>query len=260
MTKIHHINCGTLEVDGYPTVVCHCLLIQDHSVLALVDTGIGLNDIRNPVERLGQSLIEQAGFRFREHDTAVKRTESLGLNPADVKHIILTHCDPDHVGGLADFPNAEVHLSEEELNHSKSGNPRYVMTMFEHGPKWRTHAPSSRTWFGLEARPISLNFESEILLIPLFGHTLGHCGVAVRKPDGGWLLHVGDAYYLRAELTEEHHPVSAFAAMRADDDTRRLRSLKELRRLHYEHSDEIELFGYHDLSELPNGLDRKMPS
>lgn len=255
MTIFHHINCGTLTVVGYPTVVCHCLLLEDRNGLALIDTGIGLLDVRKPFERLGQHLIEQAGFQFHEHDTAIRRIEDLGLKPDDLKHIVLTHCDPDHVGGLADFPMAEVHISEEELNHSKSGHQRYVTAQFDHHPRWRTYSRTSRTWFGLEARPVSIDFESEVMLIPLFGHTLGHCGVAVRKPDGRWLLHVGDAYYLRAELTEDHHPVSAFAAMRADDDSRRLRSLKDLRRLHFQHSDEIEMFGYHDISELPNGLD-----
>ncbi len=29
-------------------------------------------------------------------------------------------------------------------------------------------------------------------LVPLFGHTRGHCGVAVRT-EQGWLFHAGDA-------------------------------------------------------------------
>jgi hypothetical protein len=64
VTTIHHINCGTLVVPSYPTVVCHCLLLAEGEQLALVDTGIGLADIRSPVERLGQPLIDMAGFQF----------------------------------------------------------------------------------------------------------------------------------------------------------------------------------------------------
>lgn len=63
MSKIHHINCGTLLVPGHPTVVCHCLLLEDNGELALIDTGIGLLDVESPVERLGQQLIEAAGFQ-----------------------------------------------------------------------------------------------------------------------------------------------------------------------------------------------------
>lgn len=250
MTTIHHLNCGTLLVPTYPTVVCHCLLLQEDKHLALVDTGIGLQDVRNPVERLGQPLIEMAGFQFNEPDTAVRRIESLGLDPDDVRHIVLTHGDPDHAGGLADFPSAQVHISEEEYAHIASGHWRYVPKQFAHGPIWKTCGPSARQWFGFEARPIEIGFSSEVLLIPLFGHTLGHCGVAVQQ-GGRWLLHVGDAYYLRAELTTDDHPVSAIATQRADGDSQRRTSLERLRHLVRDYGDEVELIGYHDLTELP---------
>ena len=39
----------------------------------------------------------------------------------------------------------------------------------------------------------------EVLLVPLPGHTRGHCGVAVRRSDD-WLLHCGDAYFHRSEV------------------------------------------------------------
>lgn len=250
MTTIHHINCGTLLVPSYPTVVCHCLLLQDGERLALIDTGIGLRDIRNPIERLGQPLIDLAGFQFNESDTAVRRIEAAGLSPGDVGHIVLTHGDPDHAGGLADFPNAHVHVSEEEQARIAGGHWRYVPSQFDHGPSWKTYGPSARKWFGLTARPVEIGFSSEVLLIPLFGHTLGHCGVAVQQ-EGKWLLHVGDAYYLRVELTTDDHPVSLLAAQRADDDAQRRASLEQLRRLVRAHSDEVDVIGYHDLSELP---------
>lgn len=250
MTTIHHINCGTLVVPPYPTVVCHCLLLEQDKQLALVDTGIGLRDVRNPAERLGQTLIDMAGFQFNEWDTAIRRIEAVGLSPDDVRHIVLTHGDPDHVGGLADFPNAQVHISAEEHAHIAKGHWRYVATHFAHGPLWKTYGHSTRRWFGLEARSVPLGFSSEVLLIPLFGHTLGHCGVAVQR-GGRWLLHVGDAYYLRAELTAEDHPVSQLAAQRADDDVQRRTSLEQLRRLVRDHGDEIDMIGYHDLAEFP---------
>lgn len=250
MTTIHHLNCGTLAVPGYPTVVCHCLLMQDGKQLALIDTGIGLKDVQHPVERLGHSLIEMAGFQFHESDTAVRRIEALGLSPDDVRHIVLTHGDPDHAGGLADFPQAQVHVSAEEQAHIADEHWRYVPTQFAHSPRWKTYGRSTHRWFGMEARDVELGFSSDVLLIPLFGHTLGHSGVAVQQGDR-WLLHVGDAYYLRAELTDNDHPVTLLAAQRADDDAQRRASLELLRRLVQDHEEEVEVIGYHDLSELP---------
>lgn len=252
MTTIHHINCGTLVVAGYPTVVCHGLLLQEGDRLALIDTGIGLKDVQNPTGRLGQALIEMAGFQFRESDTAVRRIVALGYSAGDVRHIVLTHGDPDHTGGLADFPDAEVHLSREEHASITAGQERYVAPHFAHGPGWRTYGRSTGQWYGLEARSVDLGFSSEVLLIPLFGHTLGHCGVAVQQGDR-WLLHVGDAYYLRAELTVADHPVSAFAASRAESDEQRRMSLEQLRRVARSHGDTVDMIGYHDISELPAG-------
>lgn len=97
---------------------------------------------------------------------------------------------------------------------------------------------------------MALGFESEVLLVPLFGHTVDHCGVAVQYGDR-WLLHVGDVYYLRVEVTTDDHPVSTLAAQRADDDAQRRSSLDQMRRLDRDHGGEIDLFGYHDPEEFP---------
>jgi glyoxylase-like metal-dependent hydrolase (beta-lactamase superfamily II) len=251
MPTIHHINCGTLHVPPGPVAICHCLLLEDPRGLVLIDAGIGLHDVRHPLERIGQTLIDVAGFKFNEADTAVRRIERLGFNPAAVTDVVLTHCDPDHAGGLADFPRARVHVSAEERAALEQGNVRYLPGHFAHGVRWAAYAPSStQKWFSLEARRVLLSIDAEVLLIPLFGHTAGHCGVAVRGGDR-WLLHAGDAYYLRPELTTDDHPVSQLAARNAVDDVRRRATLEVVRRLARDHGDEIEMFGYHDADEFP---------
>lgn len=252
MTRVHHLNCGTLRAAPDPAAACHCLLIEDPNGLALVDTGIGLLDVRDPVGRIGQQLIDAAGFQFHEDQTAARRVEALGFRPRDVTHIVLTHADPDHTGGLADFPHARVHVSEEERASVERGHWRYLPVHFAHGTNWRAYAAAPEVWFGLRARRVEWDLAAEVLLVPLFGHTLGHCGVAVGQ-GARWVLHVGDAYYLRVELERDDHPVSALTARRADDNALRLASLNHLRRLAHEHGTEIDLFGYHDFGEFPAG-------
>jgi glyoxylase-like metal-dependent hydrolase (beta-lactamase superfamily II) len=112
---------------------------------------------------------------------------------------------------------------------------------------------AARRWFGLEARAVPLGFSSEVLLIPLPGHTVGHCGVAVEQGDR-WALHVGDAYYFRLETERDDHPVSELAAQRAENDVERRTSLEELRRLLRDHHDVIDMFGTHDVTEFPGKL------
>jgi glyoxylase-like metal-dependent hydrolase (beta-lactamase superfamily II) len=250
MTR-HHLNCGLLHVPPGPKASCHCLLIEQEGRLVLVDTGIGLQDIANPLERIGREAVDAAGFQFHEDLTAIRQIERRGFRAADVTDIVLTHADPDHAGGLADFPQATLHVSEEEHRQLGIGHPRYSAAQFAHGPRWSVHGASPERWFGLEARPLALAWDVEMALIPLFGHTRGHCGVALRDGER-WSLHVGDAYYLRLELEADDHPVSALATLRAEDDGGRRASLAQLRRLCCDHGDAITMFGYHDFAEFPD--------
>jgi len=250
--KIYHLNCGILHAPPGPPASCHCMLVEHGGRVVLLDTGIGLQDISNPLERVGQPAIEAAGFQFHEPLTAARQLESLGYQVSDLSDIVLTHGDPDHSGGLADFPTARVHISKEEHSQIGSGHWRYSSAQFSHGPQWVTHSSSSERWFGLEARPLNLFPGHETFLVPLFGHTLGHCGVAIQEKDQ-WLFFIGDAYYLRVELSTDDHPVSLLTAQRADDDHQRRVSLTDLRRLTRDHATDIEMFGYHDFTEFPSG-------
>jgi len=54
MPQIHHLNCVKIVSPVNDNVCGHCLLIQENDKLILVDTGIGLLDIQNPEERIGQ--------------------------------------------------------------------------------------------------------------------------------------------------------------------------------------------------------------
>ena len=251
LATIEHLNAGWIRPPGSPLrVTCHCLLLRDAGGTAMIDTGIGLRDVADPLGRFGRPLIDAVGFQFDEADTAIRQLERRGVAPEEVKHVVLTHLDCDHAGGLADFPAARVHVAAEELAALRAGDPRYLPIQFEHGPRWSLHPRSTTQWFGLEARPIDWELASAAYLIPLFGHTAGHCGVAIQRGDR-WLLHVGDAYYLRGELNDINHPIGALTAARAVDNGQRLASLERLRRLVREHGDQIDILGYHDIDELP---------
>lgn len=254
MTNIHHLNCVRIVVPGMKDIPGHCLLIEYKNKLGLVDTGIGLLETLHPQERIGQQLIDIVGFRFNENDTAIKQIEQLGFNPSKVTDCIISHLDPDHIGGLADFPSATVHVSEEEYEGFRNTDTvvqRYLPQQLNHNPVIKTYSKTTDNWFGFEARRIEANFGTEIFLIPLSGHTLGHCGIAI-KQENSWLFFVGDAYYLRIELTDTIHPINELVAMRAENNEKRIESLNRLRKLINEHPN-IQMFCYHDIEEF-NGF------
>ncbi|ROI04991.1 MBL fold metallo-hydrolase [Chryseobacterium sp. G0240] len=248
MKRIHHLNCVKISIPMNDDVIGHCLVIEEDDQLLLIDTGIGILDVENPDERLGNELIEAVGFQLDTELTAFHQLQKLGLSPSLVKDCVLSHLDPDHTGGLADFPYATVHISKEELLNFASGNPRYLQHHLAHQPTIIAYPESKEEWFGLEARKISTSLQTEILLIPLFGHTLGHCGVALQW-EGKWILYVGDAYYMKAELEDEHHPAGQLAEARAENNAERLNSIEKIKKLTREHP-EIEIFGYHDREEF----------
>jgi glyoxylase-like metal-dependent hydrolase (beta-lactamase superfamily II) len=239
-------------------IICHCLLIEGAEGLVLVDTGFGLEDMRN-TRRLG--LLFSTLFRpqGRESETAIEQLRALGFDPRDVRHILATHLDVDHAGGLPDFPEAQVHVLGRELQAALHPNllerERYVAAHWAHGPRWVEHSVEGEEWQGFESVRILPGSDAEILLVPLVGHTRGHTGVAIRH-EGRWLLHCGDAFFNHGELqTPPSCPpvLKAFENLNSVENRKRKRNQERLRELAARHGDEIELFCSHDPAMLPAG-------
>lgn len=256
MIRVHHLNCVHIQSPLGPAIG-HCLLLEEGENLVLIDAGIGLEETKDPELRLGKELIEIAGFKFNEDLTALKQIERLGFNPSQVKNCICSHLDPDHIGGLADFTDAKIHISKEEYDSFRIGNDRYLPKQLEHQPEIKLYHSNDSEWFGLPARIIDLPIGIEVYFIPLFGHTFGHCGVTF-KLNEKWIFYAGDAYYLRDELTNINHPVDKLATLRAVDDELRKDSLQKIKRMLERHENEIEFFCYHDPSEFPCNTGRPL--
>jgi len=264
---LHHLNCGTMCPRGArllageggliePTrLVCHCLLIEGAEGLVLVDTGFGEGDVRTP-RQLGQPFRGLVRPRLVAGETAHAQILARGFEPGDVRHIITTHLDLDHSGGLPDFPGAEVHLLGLELSAAMKPSlrerTRYIGAHWAHNPRWVEHQPGGEEWFGFESVRILPGSDAEILMIPLPGHTRGHTGVAIRDGDG-WLLHCGDAYFRDSEIrTPPSSPpgLALFEALTVIDNAKRRQNLERLRELALRHSEEVRLVCSHDPATL----------
>lgn len=238
-------------------MVCHVLLVETESGLALVDTGFGTDDCARP-EHLGGAFRVVTNARLDRAETALAQVEALGFERGDVRHLLVTHLDLDHAGGIPDFPEATVHIHAPE--HAAAMSPRtlgeknrYKPRHWAHGPRFRTYEAAGEPWFGFSCVRALDGLPPEILIVPLAGHTRGHAAIAV-KSDRGWLVHAGDAYFYRGEIDADRPTcpagLSMFQRLVATDDRMRRDNQRRLRELARDHAGEVRVFSAHDPVEL----------
>ncbi|MET7305167.1 MBL fold metallo-hydrolase [Embleya sp. NPDC005575] len=177
---------------------------------------------RHPDEYLGAEWVGYAAPVLDLNETALHQVRRLGFAPEDVRHVVLTHLDRDHAGGLADLPHATVHVHKAEYEAGIAGGAdRYRAAQLAHGPRWATYASEQGDpWFGFDAVCRLDGLPEEILLVPLGGHTEGHSAVAVDTGER-WLLHAGDAYFYHGEVDPDaprSHPLLDFVQLGAEVD------------------------------------------
>lgn len=264
--KVHHLNCGTMcpvgsfllgqRGLGRGRLVAHCLVLEtERDGLVLVDTGFGARDVAHQTP-LARSFRAMVGPRLDAAETALAQIEALALRPGDVRHIVVTHLDLDHAGGLSDFPAARVHVHAREHAAAMARartieRQRYVSAHWSHGPRWEVYSEDGDTWRGLPAITRLRGLDADIGLVPMHGHTRGHSAVIARAGDR-WLVHAGDAYFHRGSLEGAGSiPIglAAFERLMQVDPAARRASVAALRQLRERYAD-LDLFCAHDPAEL----------
>ena len=260
-TRVHHLDCARMRPPGafHPALapkvlVAHVLVVETADRLVLVDTGFGRGDAEHPgrLGAFGKTLRAELTVERSAH----AQLQKLDLAPADVTDIVLTHLDLDHAGGIRDFPNATVHVHDKELGAARGRaslkeQTRYVPPQWTPAPQWETYEPTGGDeWRGFTSVEV---VSDDVLLVPLHGHTRGHCGVAVRRPDdAGWFLHAGDAIFDASEATADSScpwGLRAYQRMLHMDADAWADNRERLRELHAGH-DDIEIIAAHDTAQF----------
>jgi glyoxylase-like metal-dependent hydrolase (beta-lactamase superfamily II) len=118
---------------------------------------------------------------------------------------------------------------------------------------WAPVEADGEAWFGFKAVRAIPGARDEVLLVPLPGHTRGHCGVAVKLSEG-WLLHCGDAYFHHSEVSAVGGAappgLRLYETLTSIDNAARLANQARLRDLARSATGEVKLVCSHDLSEF----------
>ena len=208
-------------------------LIETAHGRILYDVGCDYAKISNP--KLRQAYYEHSAFPFgppqmEDEQRLPNRLAALGLQPADVDLVFLSHLHFDHGGSLKDFPHAEVHVHAQELAAAREpADDAYFADDFRGDYRWRLAKSEYDLAPGVRA------IESP-------GHTAGHMSLWIELPKGDPILLCGDAADLVENLDDE---VAPGLCWRERDDLA-VASIRKLKRLARE--TQAELWPNHDLS------------
>ncbi len=193
---------------------CHALTVAlRHSLhgIILFDTGVAprINEVTKYWPNRMYRWVVQ--FDCRPETSLVCQLRQDGIAPHDVKFIVLSHAHADHVGGLLDFPDSKVVLSNEALKFASSmRGPRAVMNAFL--PELMPEDLEGRAR-GVSCTERALDFFSSFdlfgdgsaLLIDLPGHAPGHLGMLTRVGKDNFLF-VADACWHSRSVTHGEPP------------------------------------------------------
>lgn len=210
--KVTHLLAGVMHAPVMPRIVSRVLLVEHPGGLLLVDAGFSRADLTNP-RRLGIArhlLRPDRDPRYSIHGAL----SEIGVDPAEISDVVVTHLDIDHIGGLADLPQARVHTTADEWNAAAIDTHLRERTRYR-PVQWTgregdvvTHPGAGEPWReGLTGHEVVPG----VILLPLPGHSRGHAAVAVETPEGT-VVHAGDAVFDASCVQAGLAPIRRFRA------------------------------------------------
>ena len=193
----------------------------------LIDTGLHASVEVDPRGNLGR--IGSRTFAYRGVGEGVPgRLRELGIEPGEVRVVIMTHLHLDHASGVSEFPNAVFVVDRHEWESASESRPAlrgYHPPQFDHAFDWRAVDYDGDLVEGLSpfGRSVDLFGDGSVRLLSTPGHSAGHQSVLLRL-RGRDALVCGDAAYLRRTIDEELVPLIMH------DEHFWRRSLREIKR------------------------------
>ncbi|MGI9353780.1 MAG: N-acyl homoserine lactonase family protein [Rhizobiaceae bacterium] len=194
----------------------NCFLIEHRDGYVLFDTGIdpAITSEKDYINQaIGRFLLPKI-FRFKvtEADRIDRVLSKVGVRASDVRIAVISHMHFDHVGGIAQIPQADLLVSDREWAILSEPHPEREWVLKEHieipFAKWRqisftrTDDPLFKQFEGIH----DVAGDGSMILLPTPGHTAGSMSMLIRQPGWDPILLVGDLTYETALLENDVLP------------------------------------------------------
>jgi N-acyl homoserine lactone hydrolase len=203
-------------------------VIEHRDGLVLFDTGQDRRSVTDPHYfpggPIGFLYRRLARFAIGADDTLTAQLAALGYAASDVTTAVLSHLHQDHIGGIAELPNAEIVVSA--IDWAEIDSPRALLdgVMADHvrlpGARYRPvdippatdpatdppTDPAMDTAIAPFTHALDLRGDGSLLLLPTPGHSPGSMSLLVRPEGMPPLLLFGDLSYDVTLLAAEHVP------------------------------------------------------
>jgi N-acyl homoserine lactone hydrolase len=194
--------------DARTQIPITCYVVRTSDAVILFDTGVSPRAVPG-------LLRNDTLARFTDEDRLARRLESLGLTPADVDLVVLSHLHYDHAGGAELFSQSELVVQKDE--YASAHYPASFFASFYYRKNF--DLPSYR-WRLLDGDTALV---PGVTVVRTDGHTPGHQSLVVELPETGPVILAGDSCYWQEHIDQERVPGVVW------DPTRALHAIKKLK-------------------------------
>ena len=189
--SLTRVDCGTPTIKNFdkffsdkpglyapgPRVITDsCYVIRHGDRVLLWDTGF-------PAAWKGQER-DLGELTVKEDKTIAEQLQQLGLKPADIDIVGISHMHSDHTGQASEFSNAELLIGTKDFEETKGKDDPF-------GP-WRKEGAKVHSAQG----DVDVFGDGSVVALHLPGHTPDHMALLVKLASGPVLL-TGDLYHSR---------------------------------------------------------------